>query len=120
MKKIYVLEHFDFNDEQFKRLNNLGEVKYYEKANEKEIEEAIKNADAILLDWIDPDPILKKMKKGQFICLPYTGYDWVKNIELAKNNGVVVSNTPNYSTNAVAEHHLGLILDCAKHITSRK
>ena len=58
------------------------------------------------------------MKAGQFICLPYTGYDWIKNIELASQNGVVISNTPNYSTNAVAEHHLGFIFDCAKHITS--
>ena len=57
------------------------------------------------------------MRKGQFICLPYTGYDWVKNISIAKENGVIISNTPNYSTNAVAEHHLALILDLAKHIT---
>ena len=56
------------------------------------------------------------MRKGQFICLPYTGYDWIKNIQLAKSNGVIISNTPNYSTNAVAEHHLSLILACAKHI----
>ena len=118
MKKIYVLEHFDFTDEQMKNLQSLGEVKYYEKANAQEIDEAIKNADAILLDWLDPNPILAKMRKGQFICLPYTGYDWVKNISIAKENGVIISNTPNYSTNAVAEHHLSLILDCAKHITS--
>lgn len=118
MKKIYVLEHFDFTDEQMKRLKNLGEVKYYDKANDQQIAEAINNADAILLDWLDPNPILASMKKGQFICLPYTGYDWVENIGLAKNNGVVISNTPNYSTNAVAEHHFALILDCAKHITS--
>lgn len=118
MKKIYVLERFDFTDEQMKNLQSLGEVKYYEKANEQEIDEAIKNADAILLDWLDPNPILAKMRKGKFICLPYTGYDWVKNISIAKENGVIISNTPNYSTNAVAEHHLSLILDCAKHITS--
>ena len=118
MKKIYILEHFDFNEEQFSRLKSLGQVKYYEKASEKEIDEAIQNADAILLDWLDPDPILAKIKKGQFICLPYTGYDWIKNIDIAKRNGVTISNTPNYSTNAVAEHHLALILDCAKHITS--
>lgn len=48
--------------------------------------------------------------------MPYTGYDWIKNIQLAKSNGVIISNTPNYSTNAVAEHHLSLILACAKHI----
>lgn len=118
MKKIYILEHFDFSDSQLKKLKSLGEVLYYEKANEKQVEEAIENADAILIDWLDPDPILAKMRKGQFICLPYTGYDWVKNISIAKENGVVISNTPNYSTNAVAEHHLSLILDCAKHITS--
>ena len=118
MKKIYILEHFDFTDEQMKKLQSLGEVKYYEKANEQEIEDAIQNADAILLDWLDPNPVLAKMRKGQFICLPYTGYDWVKNISVAKENGVIISNTPNYSTNAVAEHHLSLILDSAKHITS--
>ncbi len=116
MKKIYVLEKFDFSDEQLKRLNSLGEVKYYNKANEREQNEAVLYADAILLDWLDPNPILANMKKGQFICLPYTGYDWIKNIGLAKQNGVVISNTPNYSTNAVAEHHLALILACAKHI----
>ena len=86
MKKIYVLEHFDFSDEQMKKLQSLGEVKYYERANEQEIEQSIENADAILLDWIDPNPILAKMRKGQFICLPYTGYDWVKNILIAKEN----------------------------------
>lgn len=117
MKNIYVLEHFDFSKEQMEKLQSLGNVKYYEKASEQEIEQSIKDADAILLDWLDPNPILAKMRKGQFICLPYTGYDWVKNISIAKENGVVISNTPNYSTNAVAEHHLSLILDCAKHIT---
>jgi len=118
MKKIYILEHFDFTDKQLSKLNSLGIVKYFEKANEQQIDEAIKLADAILIDWLDPNPILEKMKQGQFICLPYTGYDWIKNISIAKENGVIISNTPNYSTNAVAEHHLSLILDCAKHITS--
>ena len=111
MRKIYVLEHFDFSDEQMRRLKSLGEVKYYEKANQLEIDEAINNADAILIDWLDPEPILANMKKNQFICLPYTGYDWISNINIAKENGVIISNTPNYSTNAVAEHHLGLILE---------
>lgn len=101
---------------QLNRLKSLGEVHYFENANESEQNEAVENADAILLDWLDPNPILAKMRKGQFICLPYTGYDWIKNIQLAKSNGVIISNTPNYSTNAVAEHHLSLILACAKHI----
>ena len=119
MKNIYVLEHFDFNDAQLARLKNLaGEFRYFESATQKQIDEAVEFADAILLDWIDPTDIITKMKKGSFICLPYTGYDWIKTLQIAKDTGVVISNTPNYSTNAVAEHHLGLILDVAKHITS--
>jgi|GEM_PF-5637727 len=117
MKKIYILEHFDFTTEQLNRLNSLGEIRYFEKATQDEIDDAINNADAILLDWLDPNPILSKMKKNQFICLPYTGYEWITTLQQAKENGVIISNTPNYSTNAVAEHHLALILDCAKHIT---
>ena len=117
IKKIYILEHFDFTNEQMSELKSLGNVFYYEKANEMQIEDAIKKADVILLDWLDPNPILAQMRQGQFICLPYTGFDWVNNIKLAKANGVVISNTPSYSTNAVAEFHLSLILDCAKHIS---
>ena len=118
MKEIYVLEHFDFSNEQINLLKSLGNIHYFEKANNKQINEAIKFADVILLDWIDPDPILSKMRSGQFICLPYTGYNWIKNVKLAKEKGVIIANTPNYSTNAVAEYHLSLILDCAKHITN--
>ena len=61
MNKIYILEHFDFSPEQFEEINALGKVKYFEKANQQEIDDAIQNADAILLDWLDPDPILAKI-----------------------------------------------------------
>ena len=50
MKKIYILEHFDFDEMQLNRLKQLGEVHYFEKANKSEQNEAIENADAILLD----------------------------------------------------------------------
>lgn len=86
MKKIYILEHFDFDEMQLNRLKQLGEVHYFEKANKSEQNEAIENADAILLDWLDPNPVLAKMREGQFICLSYTGYDWIKNIQLIKPN----------------------------------
>lgn len=85
MKKIYILEHFDFDEMQLNRLKQLGEVHYFEKSTECEQNEALDNADAILLDWLDPNPVLANMRKGQFICLPYTGYDWIKNIQLAKS-----------------------------------
>ncbi len=116
MKNIYVLEHFDFSDEQMKRLKSLGNVVYYDKANQSQIDEAVASGGPILLDWIDPTDILLNMRGGDFICLPYTGFDWITSLKQALDNGVVISNTPNYSTNAVAEHHLGLILTATKQI----
>ena len=116
MRNIYVLEHFNFSTEQMKRLKSLGNVVYYDKANQNQIDAAVASGDPILLDWIDPTNILLNMKKGQFICLPYTGFDWITSLKQAVDNGVVISNTPNYSTNAVAEHHLGLILTATKQI----
>ncbi len=116
MKNLYVLEHFDFSEKQWMRLNKLGKVHYFDYANKKQIDEALTNADAILFDWIDPNDLLPKMRKGQFICLPYTGCDWVETLPQAIKNGIVVSNIPNYSTNAVAEFHLSLLLSTIKHI----
>lgn len=49
MKKIYILEHFDFDEMQLNRLKQLGEVHYFEKANESEQNEAIENADVYCL-----------------------------------------------------------------------
>ena len=116
MKNIYVLEKFDFDENQKQKLNSLGNVHYFDFANDEQIEEATKNADAILFDWIDPNKILPKLKNGQFVCLPYTGCDWVESLPEAKKCGVVVSNIPSYSTNAVAEFHLGLMLSASKSI----
>lgn len=118
MKNIYILEYFDFSEEQLERLNKLGNVKFFDKAEQKDIDEAIKNADVIMLDWIDPTNIINKLKKGSFVNLPFTGYGWISTINEALNNGVIISNTPNYSTNAVAEHHLSLMLSAAKHVVS--
>lgn len=116
MKKIYFLEYFGFSDKQMERLNTLGEVKMFDNATKKEIAEAQKKADVIVVDWIDPTDIITKMKKGSFVCLPFTGYGWITTLDQAKKNGVTFSNTPNYSTNAVAEHHLALMLACAKNV----
>lgn len=115
-KKIYILEKFDFSKQQVKRLNSLGNVTFYDKASSEEIDKIVVDADVIMLDWIDPTNIITRMKSGSFVCLPFTGYGWISTLREAMNNGVTLSNTPNYSTNAVAEHHLALMLAVAKHV----
>lgn len=70
MKNIYVLEHFDFSDEQMKRLKSLGNVVYYDKANQSQIDEAVASGGPILLDWIDPTDILLNMRGGTSYACP--------------------------------------------------
>lgn len=41
MKKIYILEQFDFSNEQLEKLKSLGDVKLFKKASQKEINEAV-------------------------------------------------------------------------------
>jgi len=114
MKLIYILEKFNFTDAQHAKLKTLGNVQYFDKANQDQIDQAAKNADIILLDWIDPTNIITKMKPGSFMCLPFTEYGFIATLKQAIQNGVIISNTPDYSTNAVAEHHLGLMLAASK------
>lgn len=116
-KNIYILEKFDFSDKQIDRLKKLGNVKFYDKAQQSDIEEAANKADVVMVDWIDPTDLITKMKKGSFVCLPFTGYGWISTIGQAIKNGVTLANTPNYSTNAVAEHHLALLMAVCKHVT---
>lgn len=116
MKNIYILEHFDLSKEQLKELKKLGNVHYFQKAEQKYIDEAIEKADVILFDWLDPTDLMTKLHKGQMVCLPFTGFGWIKTLNQAIDNGVVVCNTPNYSTNAVAEHHLALMLSACKQV----
>lgn len=114
---IHVLEHFDFTEEQLKRLNSLGNLKYFEKATEQQIHESAKVADVILIDWINPNTILPIMKKGALLSLPYTGVNWITELKPAIERGVLVSNENGASANSVAEIHLGFMLDIAHRIS---
>ena len=35
MKNIYVLEHFDFTEQQMEKLKSLGNIKYFQKARQR-------------------------------------------------------------------------------------
>lgn len=60
--------------------------------------------------------IIESLPKLKGISIVTTRYVWV-DIDSAKAKGLVVSNLPGYSTTAVAELAIGLMLDLAKKIT---
>jgi len=112
-KKIVVLEKIDITDEKKKRLNSLGNLEYYNSSNLEECQERVKDAEVVVIDWIDPNPFLSSMKKPSLLALMSTGYDWI-NIKKARELNVSVSNIPGYAAEAVAEHIIGLALAIAR------
>lgn len=110
---IIILEGHAVNpgDLSFECFNDLGNIKVYDRTTDTEVQERIKNADAIIVNKaciskniITASPNLK------YIGEMATGYNNI-DIEAAKNRGIVVTNVPHYSTQAVAQHVFALLLE---------
>jgi len=116
--RIAIFEKVDFSVEQRKRLDSIGNVDYFnfsiddqEKAND-----IAPQYDIVAVNWIDPSHFILNMKANSLVALMCTGYGYVSNLKEAKAKGILIANTPDYSTEAVAEHLLGLLLGVSKRI----
>jgi phosphoglycerate dehydrogenase-like enzyme len=116
MKKIAVMEKVNFNQEQIARLKKLGQVDFYENLPETEVNRIAPQYDVTIVNWVDPTPYLLDLHSGSLVALLSTGYGWISNIAEAHAKGISVANIPNYSTEAVVEHLLGLLLGSSKRI----
>lgn len=95
----------------------FGEINVYLRTlSEKETIARIGNADIVLLNKV---PITKGVLDAcpsiKLICCLATGYN-VVDIEAAKAKGVPVCNVPAYSTQAVAQFTIGLLLELCHRI----
>ena len=79
------------------------------------IEEA-KDADAMILANMPmPAEVIRACPKLKFIDVAFTGVDHV-GLEAARERGITVSNASGYSTEAVAELTLGMVLSMARNL----
>ncbi len=99
------------DDIDFKVFNKFGNVKIYDYTAYEDVLERIENAEIILCTRT---PITREIiinsPKLKYIGLFSTGFNSV-DINAAKEHGIVVTNAPSYSTNAVAQHVFAFILD---------
>ncbi|MCM1500358.1 MAG: 2-hydroxyacid dehydrogenase [Clostridium sp.] len=116
--KIGILEKTNFSEEQISKLRKVGEVDFYEGLSQDEANKIAINYDVIIVNWLDPTPFIMNMKPRSLISLLSTGYGWITNIKEAYEKRIYVSNIPDYSTEAVAEHLLGMLLGVSKNIFS--
>ena len=61
----------DLND----RLEGLGEVEYYD--SPEDANPLVKDADVVVVDFLDPNPFLESMKQPSLLALMSTSYSWV-------------------------------------------
>ncbi|MFA6376077.1 MAG: NAD(P)-dependent oxidoreductase, partial [Candidatus Paceibacterota bacterium] len=92
------------------------DVEFFDHSNVEECRERVQGgADAVVIDWIDPNSFLDSMKNPSLLALMSTGYSWI-DTKKARELGISVSNVPGYAAQAVAEHLIGLMLAVARKI----
>lgn len=119
--KIYITYKKDrFTKEQIKNLQAVGETIFLEDFFDldnapylKEDEEKILVVDPDWYNWDINANHLSKIKNLKGICLATTAFDWI-DLEYCKENNILVTNVPKYSTDSVAEYAIFLMMALAK------
>jgi len=98
----------------------FGEYVVYDRTkttpNDELIIDRIKDADAIVVNGNEiTREMMSRCPKLKFICEAATGYNNI-DVKAATALGIAVSNVPDYSTNAVAQHTLALLLELTNHV----
>lgn len=89
----------------------FGEVVLYHTTEQRDVIERIGDADIILLNKLIIDKeVMDACKNLKYIGLFATGFNTI-DVKYAAKKGIVVCNAGNYSTNAVAQHTMALILN---------
>lgn len=116
MKKLAILEKTNFSVSQMQKLKESFIIDTFDNLTQDEANKIAPSYDVVVVNWLDPTPFILKMKEGSLVALLSTGYGWITNLKKAREQGVLVANIPGYSTEAVAEHLLGLLLGISKNI----
>lgn len=109
-----------FTKQQIDELSNIGEIIFLEDIFELDKAPYLNDSDEKILvvdpDWYDwniNSEHLKQIKNLKAICLSTTAYDWI-DLNYCRNNNIVVTNIPKYSTDSVAEYAIFLMMCLAK------
>ncbi|MBQ9060086.1 MAG: D-2-hydroxyacid dehydrogenase [Firmicutes bacterium] len=111
--RIVFLDHevIDRGDISWAKVEALGQLKIYKQnASDEEAIERLAGADAVM---IDEYPISRRIMEAcpdlKFIGPAATGYNHI-DLDCARERGIAVCNVPAYSTEAVAQHAIALLL----------
>jgi glycerate dehydrogenase len=110
LKKVVVLDGMTLGDVDFKKLEEFGEVSYYDKTEPKDVINRIKDASIILTNKVVlNEENLNGAKNLELICETATGFNNI-DINYAKAREIAVTNVAGYSTPTVAQHTFATLL----------
>lgn len=116
--KIVILDAYVTNpgDLEWGNLDELGECVMYDRTSRDQILERCKDADVVLTNKVPfKKETLQALPNLKYIGVMATGYNII-DTEAAKEQGVVVTNIPAYSTNSVAQMVFAHILNITLHV----
>lgn len=116
--KIVVLDGYTLfpGDLDMQPLLALGDVAFYERTPVDEIGSRIGDAPVVLTNKAKiTKEVMDACPALSYIGVLATGYN-VVDIEAASERGIVVTNVPAYSTQAVAQHTMALLLASMSHV----
>ena len=118
--KIVVLDGYTENpgDLSWDSLGALGDLTVYDRTPKELTIERIGDAEIVYTNkTVINKEILEKCQGIKFIGVLATGYN-VVDVEAAKNKGIPVANVPAYSTDAVSQFTIALLLELCHHVGS--
>lgn len=116
--KIVVLDGYALNpgDLSWDKLGEFGEVTVYDRTPKEEIVSRIGDAEAV---YTNKTPLTMDIFEAcpavRFVGVLATGYN-VVDVAAAKQKGITVCNVPAYSTDAVAQLVIALLLEICHHV----
>ena len=116
--KIVILDAFASNpgDLSWKELEKFGKLTVYDRTAPDEVAQRIEGAQIVLLNKAPLcASVLENAKDLRMVGVLATGYNIV-DTEAAKRCGVTVCNVPGYSTAAVAQMTMALLLECTQQV----
>lgn len=112
-KKIVVLDGYTLcaGELNFDALREFGEVTVYDRVVQEDVAARIGDAQIVLTNKaLITAEVMDACPRMEYVGVTATGYN-VVDVAEAKRRGIVVTNAPAYSTQAVAQHTFALLLE---------
>lgn len=116
--KIVVLDGCAANsgDISWESLEKYGELTVYDRTEYEDVVSRIGDAELVTTNKTVIDRrVIESCPNLRYVGVLATGYN-VVDLDAAKEHGIVVTNVPAYSTEAVAQFTFALLLELANHV----